>query len=125
MVLCAICESIPFRALLLACLQQCRDRQEAVSRSEEYDTSFQPDNPSNIKHHDDIFEVERSSGNCDLCKVIFQAFKKRNVVDVEMARGLPIVFRPFNNKIEVCYETEKELINLCGLDVYMNQDNGE
>ena len=46
------------------------------------------------------------------------------MVDVEMARGLPIVFRPFNNKIEVCYETEKELINLCGLDVYMNQDNG-
>ena len=55
----------------------------------------------------------------------FQAFKKRNVVDVEIARGLPIVFRPFNNKIEVRYETGEELISLCGLDVYMNQDNGE
>jgi len=121
--LCATCNSVDFRTLLITCLQQCRERQGA--NSEGYDAPRQSDNSSRLKHHDDIFEIQKSSGDCNLCKVIFQAFEKRKVADVEEARGLPIVFRTFGNKIEVCYDTEEGLIKLCGLDVYMNGVDGE
>jgi hypothetical protein len=123
MTLCATCKSIDFRPLLIACLQQCRDRQEA--NGEDYDAPLPSDNSSRVKHHDDIFEIEKSSGDCNLCKVIFQAFEKRKVADAEEARGLPIVFRASGNKIEVCFDTEEGLIKLCGLDVYMNEADGE
>jgi hypothetical protein len=123
MTLCATCKSINLRPLLIACFQQCRDRQEANSK--DYDAPLPSDNSSKIKHYGDIFEIEKSSGDCDLCKVIFHAFEKRKVDDVEDARGLPIVFRAFGNKIEVCYDTEEGLIKLCGLDVYMNQADGQ
>jgi hypothetical protein len=116
---CATCRSIDYGSLLIACLQQCRDRQEA--NGEDYDAS---DSSPRAKHHGDIFEVEKSCENCNLCKVIFQAFEKRNVADAE-ARGLPIVFHASGNKIEVCFDTKKRLIKLCGLDVYMNEADGE
>jgi hypothetical protein len=74
MTLCATCKSIDFRPLLIACLQQCRDRQEA--NGEDYDAPLPSDNSSRVKHHDDIFEIEKSSGDCNFCKVIFQAFEK-------------------------------------------------
>ncbi len=77
------------------------------------------------KYHDDIFEIEQSSRDCNICKVIFQAFEKRKVADPEETKGLPIVFRAFGNKIEVCYDTEEGLIKLCGLDVYMNEADGK
>ncbi|KAH0536321.1 hypothetical protein FGG08_006794 [Glutinoglossum americanum] len=48
-------------------------------------------------------------------------FEKRKVADAEDARGLPIVFRAFGNKIEVCFDSEEGLIKLCGLDMYMNE----
>ena len=123
MTLCTTCKSIDFRPLLIACLQQCRDRQEA--NDEDYDASLLSDNSSRVKHHDDIFKIEKSSGDCNLCKVIFQAFEKRKVTDAEEARGLPIVFRVSGNKIEVCFDTEEGLIKLCSLDVYMNKADGE
>jgi hypothetical protein len=121
--LCSTCNSVDFRTLLITCLQQCRERQGA--NSEGYGAPRQSDNSSRLKHHDDIFEIQKSSGDCNLCKVIFQAFEERKVADVEEARGLPIVFRTFGNKIEVCYDTEEGLIKLCGLDVYMNGVDGE
>jgi hypothetical protein len=123
MTLCATCKSVDFGTLLTACLQQCRDRQEA--NGEDYDAPLPSDNASRVKHHDDIFEIEKLSGDCNLCNVIFQAFEKRKVADPEEARGLPIVFRAFGNKIEVCYDTEEGLIKLCGLDVYMNEADGK
>jgi hypothetical protein len=123
MTLCATCKSVDFRALLIACLQQCRDRQEAIG--ERCDAPLSPDNSYRVKYHDDIFEIEKSSGDCNFCKVIFQAFEKREVADAEEARGLPIVFRAIGNKIKVCYDTEEGLIKLCGLDVYMNEADGE
>ena len=99
MSLCATCRSVDFRTLLIACLQQCRNRQEA--NGEGYGALLPSDNSPMFQHHDDIFEIEKSSGHCDLCKVIFQAFEKRNVADAEEARGLLIAFRALNNKIEV------------------------
>jgi hypothetical protein len=120
MTLCATCNSVDFRTLLTTCLQQCRDRQEA--NSEYYDA---PLPSSRVNHHDDIFKIEKSGWDCNLCKVIFQAFEKRKIADPEDARGLPIVFRAFNNKIEVCFNTEEGLIELCCLDVYMDEVDGE
>jgi len=117
------CQGVDFRTLLVACLQQCRDRQEANGK--DYDAPLPSNNSSSVKHHDDIFQIEKSSGDCNICKVIFQAFEKRKVADAEEARGLPIVFRAFGNKIEVCYDTEEGLVKLCGLDVYMNEVDGE
>jgi hypothetical protein len=70
-------------------------------------SSWLDENPDpGFKHRDDIFEIQKSSGDCNLCKVIFQAFEKRKVANVGEARGLPIVFRAFGNKIEVCYDTD-------------------
>lgn len=121
MTLCATCKGVDFPTLLVACVEQCKDRQEADG---EDDYEIPPPPPSH-KHHDDIFEIEKSSRDCDLCKIIFQAFKKRNVADVEEARGLPIVVRAWGNKVEVCYDAEEGLIKLCGLDWYMSEDDGE
>jgi hypothetical protein len=117
---CATCKSVDFRALLDTCRQQCLDRQEA--KVEYYDA---PLPSSKVNHHDDIFEIEKSGRDCNLCKVIFQAFENRKVADPEEARGLPIVFRAFDNKIGVCYDTEEGLIELCSLDVYMGEVDGE
>jgi len=113
--------------LLLICLSQCRDKQEALSDGETYDTRLNNYKGSEIKHHGDIFEIEKSSKNCDLCEVIFQAFKRTNVQDVEVARGLQIIFRASCSKIEVCYNTgaKEGLAKLCGLDVYMDEPEGE
>ncbi|KAH0559316.1 hypothetical protein GP486_004171 [Trichoglossum hirsutum] len=121
MTLCATCKRIDFRPLLIACLQQCRDRQEADDGG--CDAPLPSDNSARTKqqHHNDIFEIEQSSGDCDFCKLLFQAFEKRKVADAEDARGLPIVFRAFGNKIEVCFDAEEGPIKLCGLDMYMNE----
>ncbi|KAF2803262.1 HET-domain-containing protein [Mytilinidion resinicola] len=119
MALCATCKKVDFRTLLIACLQSCRERQE--THGGDYDDPPPSDNSSKARHHDDIFAIEKSSGSCNLCKVIFQAFEKRGVIDAEEARGLPIIFRAFGNKIEVCFDTEEELIQLCGLDFSMNE----
>jgi hypothetical protein len=122
MALYATCKSVDFCTLLIACLQQCQDRQEAIG---EDNPPLPSDNSSTVKHHDDIFEVERSSRDCSLYKVIFQAFEKRNVADTEEARCLPIVFRAFANRIDVYYDAEEGLIKLYGLDMYMNEANGK
>lgn len=125
MTLCAACESVDFGPLINACLQQCRDRQEADYSYDSGSTPL-PSNFSPIEQHRDIFEVEKSSQDCSLCKVIFQAFKERKVADAEEARGLPIVFRAFSEscKIEVRYDTKEGLIPLCVLDTYMNEVDG-
>jgi hypothetical protein len=123
MTLCATCKSVDFRTLLVTCLQQCRERQEEEANNAEcYDN---PHPPSRVNHHDDIFEIEKSGRDCNLCKAIFQAFEKRKVADPEEARGLPIVFRALGNKIEVCYDAEEGLIELCWLDVYMDKVDSE
>ena len=119
MTLCATCEGVDFRALFLSCVQQCKDRQEADSED------YYEAPPSCHKHHVDIFEIEKSGRDCPLCKVIFQAFKDRNVPDVEEARGLPIVVRARGSRAEVCYDAEDGLIKLCGLDWYMTKEDGE
>ena len=120
--LCVTCNGIDFRSLFISCLQQYQDRQEFYYGDGE-DTSS-PDNSSYIKQHDDIFELEKWAGSCDLCGVILQAFKKRNVANKEDTRGLPIGFRPFQNKIEVCYNSNEGPIKLCGLDLYMSSADG-
>ena len=64
----------------------------------------------------------RSKNRADIASFAKSYFKPlRKVADPEEARGLPIVFRARNNKIEVCYDTEEGPINLCGLDVCMNE----
>ncbi|RDL35182.1 uncharacterized protein BP5553_07113 [Venustampulla echinocandica] len=100
MPLCATCDGVDVRNLLRICLSQCRDKQEALSDGETYDNRLNYEG-SEVKHHDDIFEIEKSSQDCGLCKVIFQAFKRTNVHDVEIARGLQIIFRASYNKIEI------------------------
>jgi hypothetical protein len=127
MPLCATCDSVDVLKLLLVCLSQCRDKQEALSDGETYDHRLNNYEGSEVKHHGDIFEVEKSSKDCDLCEVIFQAFKRTNVKDAEVARGLQIIFRASCGKIEVCYNTDAKegLIKLCGLDVYMDEPDGE
>ena len=127
MPLCATCDSVDILKLLLICISQCRDKQKALSDGETYDTRPKNYEGSEVKHHGDIFEVEKSSKDCDLCEVIFQAFKRTNVQDAEVARGLQIIFRASCNKIEVCYNTDAKegLIKLCGLDVYMDEPDGE
>ena len=127
MPLCATCDSVDILNLLLICLSQCRDKQEALSNGETYDNRPNNYEGSEVKHHGDIFEIEKSSKDCDLCEIIFQAFKRTNVQDVEVARGLQIMFRASCSKIEVCYNADAkgELIKLCGLDVYMDGPDGE
>ncbi|KAI9780657.1 MAG: hypothetical protein M1839_006598 [Geoglossum umbratile] len=114
-----MCKRIDFGAFLIACLQQCRDRQEANNQG--YDAPLTSDCSDRVKCHNDIFEIEKSSRDCNICRVLFQAFEKRKVADVEDARDLPIVFRVFGNKIEACFDIEERLIRLCRLDMYMNE----
>jgi hypothetical protein len=118
---------VDIRNLLLICLSQCRDKQEALSDGKTYDDSLNIYEGSEVQHHGDIFEIEQSSKDCDLCEVIFQAFKRTNVQDVEVARGLQIIFRASCNKIEVCYNTDAKegRGKLCCLDVYMDEPDGE
>jgi hypothetical protein len=127
MPLCATCHSVDILDLLRICLSQCRDKQEALSHGEIYDKRLHDYKGSEVKHHGDIFEVEKSSEDCDLCKIISQAFERTNVQDVEVARGLQIIFRAIGGKIEVCYNADAKegLIKLCGLDTYMDGPNGE
>jgi hypothetical protein len=127
MPLCATCDSVDVLNLLLICLSQCQDKQKALSDGETYDNRLNNHEGSEVKHHSDIFEIEKSSKDCDLCEVIFQAFKRTEVQDGEVARGLQIIFRASCSKIDVCYNTDARegLIKLCGLNVYMDEPNGE
>jgi hypothetical protein len=114
-------------SLLIICLSQCRDKQQALSDGKTYDNRLNNCEGSEVKHHGDIFEIEESSKDCDLCDIIFQAFKRTNVQDIEVARGLQIMFRTSCSKIEVCYNTDAKegLVKLCGFDVYMDEADGE
>ena len=76
------------------------------------------------KHHNDIFEVGNCAQEYDLCQVIFQAFEQREVEHPEDARGLPIVLRPFKNKIQVCYSSGEKPIELYSLDLYIDNTIG-
>ena len=127
MPLCATCDSVDFPNLRNICLSQCRDKQQALSDGENYDNRLKNYEGSEIKHHGDIFEIKKSSKDCGLCDIIFQAFRRINVQDEEVARGLQIIFRASGSKIKACYDTgDKEgLIKLCGLDVYMDEADGE
>lgn len=127
MVLCEICKRVDFHWLVFACLQQCRDRQEAYygDYGDGDFTSSQPGDSSWVNHHDDIFAIKYCAQECDLCHVILQAFIQRQPGVTEDVKGLPIVFRPFWNKIEVCYNTMEGLIKLCGLDLHMHDEDGE
>jgi hypothetical protein len=121
--LCEICKSVDFGPLVLACLQRCRDRQEAYY-GDGHGWLAGPDDSSWVKQHDDIFELQKRARDCGLCRVIFQAFEQRKVANREDARGLPIGFRLSGNNIEVCYNSEEGLIRLCGLVLYMNETHG-
>jgi len=125
--LCATCDGLNIPRLLLICLAQCRDKQEALSDGEVYDPKQPSYEGSEVKHHCDIFQVEKTSKDCDLCEIVFQAFKKTNVQDVEVARGLQIIFRASGGKIEICYDADAKgtLIKICGLDMYMDESDGE
>jgi hypothetical protein len=113
--LCETCRAIDFNQLIIDCFIQCRYRQA----SDESDCPPHPDDDVNVSpHHGEIFEVGRCALECGLCNIIFEAFKKRPPRVTEVARGLPLVFRPLDNKIEVCYDTVEELIKLCRLDLY-------
>lgn len=127
MSLCAVCQGLDILKLLRIRLAQSRDRQKALSDGEIYDDGLANYEGFEVKHHSDIFEVKTSSKECELCKLIFQAFEKSIVPDAEGARGLQIVLRVSYSKIEVCYSTgsKESLIRLCGLDVYMYGLDGE
>jgi len=127
MTLCATCDSVDFLSLLNICLSQCRDKQQALSDGDTYDNRFSNYEGSEAKHHGDIFEVKKSSKDCGLCDIIYQAFKRTNVQDEDVARGLQIMFRASGSKIQACYDTgpKKGLIKLCGLDVYMDEADVE
>jgi hypothetical protein len=128
MPLCTTCRNVNILDLLLACLSQCRDKQEALAYGETSDNRLNNNyDGSEAKHHGDIFELKKSSKNCDLCEVISQAFERTNVRGVEVARGLQIIFRASCVKIEVCYNVDAEegLVKLCGLDMYMGEPDGE
>ena len=120
--LCTACSNVDYRALLITSLQQCRDRQEATKNGEPYETERSSEK---CKHHDDIFEIQKSARDCTLCKTIFEAFENRKVANREDAKGLPIVFCASGNGIQVCYDTAEGLIRLCGLEVYMNGPDGK
>ena len=122
--LCEVCKSVDFDSLLIACLQQCQQRQDAYYGDGD-GTLTQPDDSFWFKQHDDIFEVQKWSRDCRLCRLIFQAFEQRQVTDTEVARGLPIVFRPLLNNTMVCYNSEEGLIKICLLDMYMKETHGE
>jgi hypothetical protein len=123
MAFCDACKSIDFRRLLIACLAQCRDRQAADDETDL--PAFLPDESHIDWHHRDIFEVEYCAPACDLCNIIFQCFEKRPPRIMEDAKDLPLAFRPYQNKIEICYNTAEGLITLCRLDVYMDRAAGE
>jgi hypothetical protein len=127
MPLCATCKGVNFVNLRLICLLQCRDKQTALAEGEIFDTRLTNYEGSVVKHHADIFDIEKSSKDCDLCEVIFQAFKRTNIQDVEVARWLQIIFRASYSKIEVCYDTDAKgrFIKLCGLHMYMDASDGE
>ena len=120
--LCTACKNVEYRALLITSLQQCRDRQEATKNGQ-LDESER--SSEKCKHHDDIFEIQKSARDCTLCKTIFEAFEKRNVANREEAKGLPIVFRASGNGIDVCYDTAEGLIRLCSFEVYMNKPDSK
>lgn len=117
--LCATCKAIDFRAMIVACLQDCQHRQAADSQ--DYDEVLALPQ----KHHTDIFQIQASAQACGLCKLIFRAFEERNVANVEDARGIPIIFRSRCNKVEVLYDAPERYIKLCDLDWYMNESDGE
>jgi len=127
MPLCATCKSVDFVNLRLTCLLQCQDKQTALAEGETYDTRLTNYEGSVVKHHADIFDIEKSSKDCDLCEVIFQAIKRTNIQDVEVARGLQIIFRASYREIEVCYDIDAKgrLVKLCGLHMYMDASDGE
>ncbi|OIW24454.1 HET-domain-containing protein [Coniochaeta ligniaria NRRL 30616] len=118
MVLCEICRSIDFRSLFVARLKQCRARQKAYHGNTD-GIRYKPDDLPSIKakHYDDIFELEKSARDCDLCSLIFQGFERRGDVDAEDAS--PIFFHSLETKIEVWGGDWK----LCGLDVYTDRAN--
>lgn len=121
---CEACRSVDFKSLLRACIQYCQARQDAYYGNGDGIPPV-PDGPPWHKHQDDIFKIKDSAQDCALCEIIFQAFERREVSDPELARGIPIVFRPVQNNVEVCYRLEGGLIPLCGLDIYMNGDMGK
>jgi hypothetical protein len=117
--LCVTCRAIDFKALIVACLKHCQQRQAADS--EDYYEVLAPPQ----KHHNDIFQIQASAQACSLCKLIFRAFEERKVANVEDAWGIPIAFRSQCNKVEVLYDAPGQYIKLCGLDWYMNEADGE
>lgn len=123
MVLCDACTAIDFRQLLSACLVQCRDRQAAGGKT---GVSACSPGESNIDwHHGDICEVGSCAPACDLCNDIFQWFERNCPCMKEDTRGVPLAFRPYENKIELCYNTGQGLIAICRLDIYMDTATGE
>lgn len=124
MALCELCKEVDFPSLLIECLHQCQERQEAYS-SDGDGILPERDDSLWVKQHDDIFELRKTAKDCDLCGIILQAFEQRKVSNPEIARGLAIVFRPIKNKIEVSYSSKEGMIKLCGLDAYMNAADGE
>ena len=119
--LCTACSNVDYRALLITSLQKCRDRQEATKNGKPYETG----RGLECKHHDDIFDVQRSARGCTLCKAIFEAFGERDIANQEEAKSLPIVFCASENGIQVCYDTAEGLINLCRFEAYMNEPDGK
>ncbi|KAH6847128.1 heterokaryon incompatibility protein-domain-containing protein [Chaetomium sp. MPI-CAGE-AT-0009] len=124
MALCKKCRRVDFDSLIHDCLRQRHDRQA------EYYNHIPPTRalsgwPFIKKRHRDILEVKKCAPECHLCQVIFQAFKqiKHMFKDPEDARGLPLVLRPYNNKIQVCYASGGGPIGLCNLDLYMDDAN--
>ena len=120
--LCATCKNIDYRAILITSLQQCRDRQEATKNGVLDETERSPEK---WKHHDDIFEIQKSARDCALCKAIFEAFEEQNIANQELARGLPIILRGSGKGVEVCYDTAEGLIRVCGFEVCMNGPDGK
>lgn len=104
--LCQQCKSIGFRSLLMECLQQCQKRQAAGSYAPAKDPLISLGPEARTRHYESVVKPEEWAGDCDLCGVIHKVLKQRNeFVDMGDTRGLPILFRPVENKIQVCYDS--------------------
>ncbi|KXJ89026.1 heterokaryon incompatibility protein-domain-containing protein [Microdochium bolleyi] len=120
MQLCKKCKGLDFGVLLQDSLLECQGRQSAPS-ADRNGVHGKPVHLPTYKHHDDIFALQKSGKDCKLCKILYRAFEKKRVSDVEIARGHPIVFGVgMHNRINVWIDQDGIQAELCGLDVSMD-----
>lgn len=132
--LCAACQGVDFRLPHCACISQCLRRQKVRELGQdEGELDDFPDERFKATpqpHHLDITELKecQSTQNCEICKVVFDAFNKHTYRDREAATGCPIFICEDGIRIQVCYRSKGEpgnMIKICGLDAYVDAAKGK